>query len=97
MRAYKEQSLGSKYARLDEFRALQVKKLQLGDEKYGSDSWGRHDMLAEAMDEMVDLGNYAYLKWRQLCELQRRLDEAGVPRSLTNEDRIGVARSETGG
>jgi hypothetical protein len=81
---------GSKYDGLDEFRALMNDKLRLGDEKYGADSWHRHDMLAEAMAEMVDLGNYAFLKWRQLRELQRRLDEAGTPRSLSGEDRVGV-------
>jgi hypothetical protein len=85
-------SLGSKYAGIDEFRALMDEKLRLGDEKYGADSWGRHDMLAEAMAEMVDLGNYAYLKWRQLKELQSRLDADGQPRSLTGEDRLGVPR-----
>ena len=61
-----------------------------GDEKYGPDSWGRHDMLAEAMAEMIDLGNYAYLKWRQLKVLQDRMDADGLPRSLTGEDRLGV-------
>ena len=81
---------GSKYDGLDEFRRLMDKKLTLGDEKYGSDSWGRHDMLAGAMGEMVDLGNYAYLKWAQLKVLQERLDADGQPRSLTGENRLGV-------
>ena len=83
-------AVGSKYEGLDEFRRLMDEKLKLGDAKYGTDSWGRHDMLAEAMAEMVDLGNYAYLKWRQLQVLQERLDADGQPRSLTGEDRLGV-------
>jgi hypothetical protein len=83
-------AVGSKYEGLGEFRDLMDAKLRFGDEKYGSDSWGRHDMLAEAMAEMVDLGNYAYLKWRQLKVLQERLDADGQPRSLTGEDRLGV-------
>jgi hypothetical protein len=82
--------VGSKYEGLDEFRGLMDSKLRFGDEKYGPDSWGRHDMLAEAMAELVDLGNYAYLKWRQLKVLQDRLDADGQPRSLTGEDRLGV-------
>lgn len=86
-RAYE---VGDKYAGLGEFRALMDDKLKFGDEKYGPDSWSRHDMLAEAMAEMVDLGNYAYLKWMQLRALQDALEEAGVPRSLTGEDRLGV-------
>jgi hypothetical protein len=81
---------GSKYEHLAAFRALMDEKLTLGDEKYGTDSWSRHDMLAEAMAEMVDLGNYAYLKWLQLKALQDALDEGGVPRSLSGEDRLGV-------
>ncbi len=85
-------AVGSKYEGLSEFRLLMDGKLRFGDEKYGSDSWGRHDMLAEAMAEMVDLGNYAYLKWRQLRVLQERLDAEGQPRSLTGEDRLGVQR-----
>ena len=83
-------AVGSKYEGLDEFRGLMDDKLRLGDEKYGLDSWGRHDMLAEAMAEMVDLGNYAYLKWMQLKTLQGRLDADGQPRSLTGEDRLRV-------
>lgn len=83
-------AVGSKYEGLTEFRDLMDAKLRFGDEKYGADSWGRHDMLAEAMAEMVDLGNYAYLKWRQLKVLQERLDADGQPRSLTGEDRLGV-------
>jgi hypothetical protein len=79
-----------KYDRIGEFRSLMDGKLLFGDAKYGPDSWSRHDMLAEAMGEMVDLGNYAYLKWLQLAELRDRLDEDGVPRSLTGEDRVGV-------
>jgi hypothetical protein len=83
-------TLGSKYDGIDDYRRLMDDKLRFGDEKYGHDSWGRHDMLAEAMAEMVDLGNYAYLKWRQLRALQERLDADGQPRSLTGEDRLGV-------
>lgn len=82
--------VGSKYEGLTEYRRLMDDKLRFGDEKYGPDSWGRHDMLAEAMAEMIDLGNYAYLKWRQLKVLQERLDADGQPRSLTGEDRLGV-------
>jgi hypothetical protein len=93
-RAYEEGALGSKYEGITEFRALMDDKLRFGDEKYGPDSWGRHDMLAEAMAEMVDLGNYAYLKWRQLKSLQERLAAAGVPNSLTGEDRLGVQAVE---
>ena len=87
---YEGRPLGSKYDGIAEYRRLVDDKLRFGDEKYGPDSWGRHDMLAEAMAEMVDLGNYAYLKWRQLKALQERLDAAGAPRSLTGEDRLGV-------
>ena len=87
---YEGRALGSKYDGINEYRGLMDAKLRFGDEKYGPDSWGHHDMLAEAMAEMVDLGNYAYLKWRQLKALQERLDRAGQPRSLTGEDRLGV-------
>ena len=80
----------SKYEGLAEYRAAMDAKLVLGDQKYGDDSWQHHDMLAEAISEMVDLGNYAYLKWRQLVELQGQLDWEAVPRSLTGEDRVGV-------
>lgn len=83
-------AMGSKYEGLEEFRRLMDDKLRFGDEKYGPESWGRHDMLAEAMAEMIDLGNYAYLKWMQLKSLQERLDADGQPRSLTGEDRLGV-------
>lgn len=85
-------AVGTKYEGLAEFRQLMDDKLRLGDEKYGPDSWGHHDMLAEAMAEMIDLGNYAYLKWLQLRTLQERLDADGQPRSLTGEDRLGVQR-----
>jgi len=88
-------AVGSKYEGLDAYRAEMDAKLRFGDEKYGPDSWGRHDMLAEAMAEMVDLGNYAYLKWRQLKSLQERLDADGQPRSLTGEDRLGVQPTMT--
>jgi hypothetical protein len=50
-----------------------AEKLDLGDEKYGPDSWRDHDMLAEAMGEVVDLYNYAYLEWLVLGELRVRI------------------------
>lgn len=51
------------------FREAGLEKLQLGVAKYGHDAWRNHDMLAEALNELVDLGNYAYLRWRQLHEM----------------------------
>lgn len=74
----------------EEYERLKADKMEFGDRKYGTDSWARHDQLEEAMGEMVDLGNYAFLTWRQLKALRDRLDQAGVPRSLSGEDRVGV-------
>lgn len=74
---------------LGAFRDETDGKMELGDQKYGTDSWQRHDQLAEAMSELVDLANYAFLKWRQLRALQAQLDAMGMPRSLTREDRVG--------
>jgi hypothetical protein len=51
------------------FKSAGVDKLRLGVEKYGHDAWRNHDMLAEALNELVDLSNYAYLRWRQLHDL----------------------------
>jgi hypothetical protein len=55
---------------LDDFAVATGAKLDHGDAKYGADAWARHDMLDEALNEVIDLGNYAYLKWRQLRELE---------------------------
>jgi hypothetical protein len=81
---------GSFASELEAFRSETDGKMVLGDQKYGPDSWQRHDQLAEAMSELVDLANYAFLKWRQLRALQVRLDDLGLPHSLTGEDRLGV-------
>lgn len=55
---------------LADYERETARKLDHGDAKYGADAWMRHDMLHEALDEAIDLGNYAYLKWRQLRELE---------------------------
>jgi hypothetical protein len=53
------------------FEAAGETKLRLGVEKYGPDAWRNHDMLAEAVNELVDLGNYAFLRWRQTVAMPR--------------------------
>lgn len=103
-------------------------KLEVGDAKYGPDTWREFDLLAHALGEVVDLYNYAYLEWLALSELgsrakllgqdaraqacdgasglmvlaaagaatwhsqltliQRQLDDAGVPRSVSGKDRV---------
>lgn len=54
---------------INDFATETGRKLDHGDAKYGPDAWAQHDMLAEAIDETIDLGNYAYLTWRQLREV----------------------------
>jgi hypothetical protein len=48
-------------------------KKELGEEKYGTGTWLGIDTLEHAMDEIVDLGNYARFTFIKLRFLQEKI------------------------
>jgi hypothetical protein len=55
-----------------------VARMQLGEEKYGPVKFLGVDTLQEAMDEVVDLANYARMTYVKLWLLNKRVAQMAV-------------------
>ena len=57
----------------DEFERITRERLQDGEERYGPAELSTDDMLEEALHELEDLSNYAFMEWQRIKALRRRL------------------------
>lgn len=58
-----------------EFEDKRFERHVEGEKKYGAGTWLKIDTLQHAMDEVLDLGNYAMFTYAKLRLLQERLAE----------------------
>jgi len=56
-----------------EFEQKRFERHVEGEKKYGAGTWLKIDTLQHAMDEVLDLGNYAMFTYAKLRLLQERL------------------------
>lgn len=69
-----EQSYRSKHP-IREFLPVLEERLEKGKEKYGEDSYKKKDVIQDAIEELFDFMNYAYLQILDLMELRERIKE----------------------
>lgn len=58
-----------------EFLPALEERLEMGKANYGEDSYKDKDVIQDAIEELLDLMNYAYLEILKLMELRERLEE----------------------
>jgi hypothetical protein len=61
-------------------------RLSKGEEQYGSVKFLSVDTLQEAMDEVVDLANYARFTYVKLFVLQKKLDQITKKNPLVDKE-----------
>jgi hypothetical protein len=66
-----------------EFDTRSAERLALGAEKYGAFKFLSVDTLEEAMQEILDLGNYARMTYIKLRLLKEEIAAASVPQADT--------------
>ena len=54
----------------NEFEALRRQRHEQGEKKYGPGTWLKVDTIQHAMDEVLDLGNYAMFTYIKLAMLR---------------------------
>jgi hypothetical protein len=72
-------------------------RLQLGEEKYGPFKFLGADTLQEAMEEVLDLGNYARMTYIKLYILQKQLNQFYASRPEVKEGFISAKEMFQGG
>jgi hypothetical protein len=78
----------------DELRAafetvgrIRIERHEMGEEKYGAGTFVDKDMLAAALDEIIDLLNYLEYQAVQIVLLQTRFKDLGI------QEILGISRN----
>jgi hypothetical protein len=79
----------------DEFDASCENRHQLGAEKYGPGKFLMVDTLEEALDEIVDLANYARFTYIKLRMLQEAIIQQGTDTGVLGADGFMSTRDTT--